>query len=136
MSSTLQCQDAVIRFFAALDAGRIDEVAASFATDGIWHRQGVELLGPAGVASALAARPAGRITAHLVQNFVADFDDESGARVRYIVLTYRYDAPAGHAAPAPMVPPYSIAAYEDRMRRHGNAWQVLERRARNVFVDR
>ena len=34
MSATLQCQDSVIRFFAALDAGRMDEVAGAFAADG------------------------------------------------------------------------------------------------------
>lgn len=56
------CQEAVIRFFAALDGGRQEEVANAFAEDGIWHRQGAALRGPAGVSKALAARPAGRVT--------------------------------------------------------------------------
>ena len=137
------CHETVLRFFAALDAGRMDEVASAFAADGVWHRQGAALRGPADVARALAARPAGRITAHLVLNFIADFDDEHNARVRYMVLTYRHDASELGQSPAPMVQPYSIAEYNDRMRRDdgdgdgdGGSWRVLERRARNVFVNR
>jgi len=131
---TSSCQDAVVRFFAALDAGRMDEVAGAMADDGIWHRQGKALRGPDGVAAALAARPSGRITAHLVQNFIADFDDDNSASVRYVVLTYRYDAPAGPVEVAPLGTPYSIAAYTDRMRQSGTTWLVQERRARNIFV--
>lgn len=131
----VDCQQTVIRFFAALDAGRMDDVAAAFEGDGVWHRQGAQLRGPAGVASALASRPAGRVTAHLVQNFIADFDDERSARVSYVVLTYRHDAPDGKpSAPAPMVAPYSIAAYDDQMRFDGSRWLVLERRSRNIFI--
>ena len=131
------CQEAVIRFFAALDGGRQEEVANAFAEDGIWHRQGAALRGPAGVSKALAARPAGRVTAHLVQNFIADFDDEHNAHLRYVVLTYRHDAPAGApaAAIAPLGHPYSIAAYEDRLRCSNDAWLVLERRSRNLFIN-
>ena len=132
----VDCQQAVIRFFAALDAGRMDDVAKAFDGDGIWHRQGKQLQGPSGVAEALASRPAGRVTAHLIQNFIADFDDERTARTSYVVLTYRHDAPDGaKAAAAPMVKPYSIAAYDDRMRFDGSRWLVLERRSRNMFMD-
>lgn len=35
------CQEAVTRFLTALDAGRLDQVAAAMANDGIWQRQGV-----------------------------------------------------------------------------------------------
>ena len=133
----LACHEAVLRFFAALDAGRINEVANSFAADGIWHRQGAALRGPDGVAKALAARPAGRITAHLVQNFIADFDDEATARAHYLVLTYRHDAPAASTAPGPMGIPYSIAEYDDRLcrREDGERWLVRERRSRNIFIN-
>ena len=132
---TLRCKDAIVRFFAALDAGRMDELANAFASDGLWHRQGVELRGPAAVASALATRPAGRVTAHLVQNLIVDLEDEERARARYLVLTYRHDAPDGATGPAPMVTPYSIAAYEDRLTRSGDTWLVQERRSRPMFAN-
>ena len=131
------CQQAVYRFFAALDAGDMEAVAGTFGDDGVWHRQGAQLRGRAGVAAAMAARPSGRTTAHLVQNVVAEFDDERNAHVHYLVLTYRHDAPDGAPRPstAPMVAPYSIAAYDDRMRLDGDAWRVVERRSQNIFIN-
>ena len=129
------CQDAIVRFFAALDEGRMDDVANAMGGDGVWHRQGKALRGPAEVSAALAARPAGRVTAHLVQNFRVDLDDERTARVRYLVLTYRHDFPDTVAASAPLGLPYSIAEYDDRMLRAGTAWLVQERRSRNIFIN-
>ena len=131
----MSCQDAIVRFFAALDEGRMDDVANAMADDGIWHRQGKALRGPAGVREALAARPAGRVTAHLVQNFRVDLDDAHSARVRYLVLTYRHDFPGSVAATAPLAMPYSIAEYDDRMLRSGTGWLVRERRSRNIFIN-
>lgn len=134
---TLGCIDAVLRFFAALDEGRLNDVAAAMADDGVWHRQGGALRGPAEVLQALEARPPGRVTAHLVQNLVVDLDDAQNARVRYLVLTYRHDFPDGAAAAATAAPlgaPYSIAAYDDRLRWAANAWRTGERRSRNVFI--
>ena len=131
----MSCQEAVIRFFAALDEGRMDDVANAMAGDGIWHRQGKVLKGPAGVSEALAGRPAGRVTAHLVHNFRVDLDDEQSARVRYLVLTYRHDFPGSAAATAPLGLPYSIAEYDDRLLRAGTTWLVQERRSRNLFIN-
>ena len=132
---TLNCKDAIVRFFAALDAGRMNELAEAFAADGVWHRQGSELCGPDAVSRALAARPAGRITAHLIQNLIVDLEDEDHARAHYLALTYRHDAPEGATGPAPMGIPYSIAAYEDRLTRRGENWLVRERRSRPVFAN-
>jgi hypothetical protein len=130
----LSCQQAVMRFFAALDGGRMQEVADAMADDGVWHRQGKALRGPAEVASALAQRPAGRVTAHLVQNLVVDLVDDEHAHARYFVLTYRHDAPERSDSPAPLGTPFAIAAYEDRLQRRGDAWLVQERRSRPVFA--
>jgi hypothetical protein len=133
---TLACQQAVLRFYAALDASDYGAVAAAVAPEGVWHRQGRALRGPAEVLAALAERPAGRVTAHLVQNLVVDLADERNATARYMSLVYRHDAGAGAASegPAPLGAPLSIAAYSDRLRRdEGGAWLVVERRSRRAF---
>ena len=132
-SLTATCQQTVMRFFSALDGGRLDDVANALAEDGVWHRQGAALQGPSAVRAALATRPPGRVTAHLVQNLVVDLESETDALVHYMVLTYRYDAPNGAPGVAPLVAPLSIAAYDDRMRRVGDRWLVKERRSRVVF---
>lgn len=127
------CQQAVHRFFAGLDASDYDAVAAGMAPDGVWHRQGKALRGPEQVRAALAERPAGRVTAHLVQNLVVDLEDERSATVRYLSLVYRHDGGTEGGGPAPLGQPLSIAAYSDRMRRDGDRWLVVERRSRRVF---
>lgn len=130
------CQQAVLRFFVALDASDYETVAAAMAPEGVWHRQGKALRGPAEVRAALAERPAGRATAHLVQNLVVDLADERNAAARYMSLVYRHDAGAEAPpdGPAPLGAPLSIAAYADRLRRgERGAWLVVERRSRRVF---
>jgi ketosteroid isomerase-like protein len=129
-----QCAQAVMRFYAALDAGDFAAVAAGMAPDGVWHRQGKALLGPPGVAAALAERPAGRATAHLVQNLVIDLEGEDGATARYMSLVYRNDGHEGKPPPYPLAGPLSIALYADRMRRDAEGdWLVVERRSRRLF---
>jgi ketosteroid isomerase-like protein len=130
------CHDAVMRFFSSLDAGHLDVVAAAFAEDGVWYRLGAALRGPQAVARALAERPAGRVTAHLVHNLVVDLDDEYNARVRFTVLTYVHDAGEGAIGVAPLTQAHMIATYDDRLRRSGEQWLVLERRGRPLFASR
>jgi len=129
----LGARQAVARFYAALDRSDFEAVATAMAPDGVWHRQGVELRGPDAVRAAMAERPAGRVTAHLVQNLVVDLHGESEATARYMTLVYRHDGAPGAEGPAPLGAPLSIAAGEDRLRRAGGAWLVVERRSRRVF---
>jgi ketosteroid isomerase-like protein len=129
------CQQAIHRFYAALDASDFAAVAASVAPDGVWHRQGKALRGPGDVAAALAERPAGRVTAHLVQNLVVTLEDSETATARYNTLVFRHDGAAGAPPPAPIGAPLSIAAAQDRLSRDAatGAWLVVERRSSRVF---
>lgn len=86
-----QCQAGcglVLAFFAALDQRRHDEVAAMMADEGVWHRQGQALQGPAAVAQALAARDPARHTAHVVTNLRAEVLDAGRTRVRFYLVAY------------------------------------------------
>ncbi|HWX50027.1 MAG TPA: nuclear transport factor 2 family protein [Roseomonas sp.] len=129
----LGCQQAVLRFYSALDAGDFAAVAAAMAPEGVWHRQGRHLRGPGEVAAALAERPAGRITAHLVQNLVIDLLDETTAEARFHSLVYRHDAGPGAEGAAPLGAPLSISRSRDRLRLEGGEWLVVERGSTRVF---
>jgi hypothetical protein len=131
----LACQQAIHRFYAALDTGDFGSVAAAIAADGVWHRQGKALRGPGDVAQAMVDRPAGRVTAHLVQNLVVDLQDDETATARYNTLVFRHDGAAGAAPPAPIGVPLSIGAAQDRLRRDAatGRWLVVERRSSRVF---
>ncbi|WP_426959420.1 nuclear transport factor 2 family protein [Muricoccus radiodurans] len=129
----LSCQQAVMRFYAALDRSDYEAVASGMAPDGVWHRQGKALRGPDAVSAALQDRPAGRVTAHMVQNLAVDLVGDNEATARYLTLVYRHDGAPGAQDPAPIGNALSIAAAEDRLHRVDGTWLVMERRSRRVF---
>jgi hypothetical protein len=135
LGAVIGCQQAVYRFYAELDAGELDSVAASMAVHGVWLRQGQKLVGPQAVRLALADRPAGRMTAHLVQNLVIDLTDATTARARYMTLVYRFDAAEQVLEVAPLGLPLSISVNEDRLERDAaGAWVFTDKRSLRRFA--
>ncbi len=100
----------ILKMWAALDANDFDGVAASFADDGVWHRQGKQLVGPPGVSAALAERPKTARTRHVVTNVLVDAVDESRAEMQYYLTVYQHTAETADAPPpAPMNLPLTVA---------------------------
>ncbi|MBV6304869.1 nuclear transport factor 2 family protein [Candidimonas humi] len=136
LAAIMDCQQAIQRFYLALDSSDFDAVAACMASQGVWHRQGAALCGPAQVRAALAKRPAGRTTAHMVQNLVIDIVDPGLAQARYLTLVYRHDAPAPPSGPVPLGTPLSISIHEERLvRTPAGDWLVQEKQSRRKFGD-
>lgn len=134
LSAMVSCQQAVHSFYLALDASDFEKVCACFAPAGVWHRQGVALHGPHEVADALAKRPLGRTTAHLVQNLVVEFETPVHASVRYMTLVYRVDVDAANAGPAELDLPLSISVNNDRFElTEGGRWLLTEKRSSRKF---
>lgn len=129
------CQQAIHRFYAALDASKMDEVVAAMAPTGVWHRQGKTLQGPEGVLAALRVRPAGRHTAHLVQNLIIDTQSQTTACASYMTLVYRFDATDPISGPSPLGLPLSISLNKDELTldESGN-WLFLEKRSEQKFA--
>jgi hypothetical protein len=97
--------------------------------------QGKILEGPAQVRAALAQRPAGRTTAHLVQNLVIDVQTATTASASYMTLVYRVDRDGPSQAPAPLGQAALIALNSDRLARDANGeWKMLEKRSVQKFV--
>lgn len=132
--AVLECTQALYRTYHALDASDYEAVAAGFAEDGEWLRQGKLLKGRGAIVEALRARPANRVTVHLIQNPVVDLEGEGEARLVYLLTAYRHDAPSPLSGPAPLDRPLSIALQEERMVRTGGRWLVVRRSSRQVFA--
>jgi limonene-1,2-epoxide hydrolase len=134
--SIVMCSQAVMRFYAALDTGDIDGVAALMAADGVWHRQGKALRGPAEVLAALRERPPGRVTAHLVNNLVIDLDASGQqATARYMLLVFRHDRAQPGDGPVPIASSLlSITATTDHWRAAPNGdWLAVLKQGQTVF---
>jgi len=133
--AVIGCQQAIHRFYAALDASDMDTVSAAMADDGVWLRQGEALRGPDAVRAALARRPAGRRTAHLVQNLVVDVIDPGRAQAQFMTLVYRHDADAPVSGAAPLGAPLSISFHRERLVRSDNGvWKFVEKESERRFA--
>ena len=81
-------QAAVYRFFLGLDRRDHHMVAELMARTGVWHRQGVQLMGPDAVLAALEERDAKRHTAHTITNLWLESMTANSARARYYLVAY------------------------------------------------
>ena len=115
-------------FFYCLDERRYDALAALFAQDGIWHRQGKHLHGHAAILEALASRSPTQRIRHVVTNaFIAGREgDGNRVTVNSYMTAYRHD----DGTPCVTVPritgPVSMSLVTTVFGRFGDDWLIAE----------
>lgn len=129
----IECQQAVYRNYMAMDNADYASVAAGFAPDGQWHRQGKVLTGPEAIRAELEKRPANRITAHLIHNPVVNDKGPASVRVLYLLVAYSHDPEAEAIPTAPIGPPLLIAQQEDQLQLTPTGWLIDVRRSKRLF---
>jgi ketosteroid isomerase-like protein len=124
----------IAKLWAALDAGDLDGAAASFADDGVWHRQGKQLGGPAGVRAAMAERPKAARTRHVVTNVLIDAIDDANAEMQFYLTVYQHMAETADAPPpAPMNLPLTVALSKARIIKTASGWKIRELSSADMF---
>lgn len=125
---------AVVKLWAALDGGDFDAVANSFTNDGVWHRQGKQLAGSAGVRAAMAERPKSTRTRHLITNAMVDAVDENNAEMQFYLTVYLHAAePADAPPPAPMNVPIAVALAKASLCKDASGWKLRELKSSDTF---
>ncbi|WP_322062050.1 nuclear transport factor 2 family protein [Paraburkholderia sp. J63] len=119
---TAACTSVVAGFFEALDLRNHESAVALFTPDGIWERNGTHLKGRTAIAQALAERPAGRTTFHLVANPLVSLQDASHAEVRFFLVAY--EANKGLVEP---IAPSAIRRCVDRLEFDGERWRIAHK---------
>jgi len=127
-----EAEKVLLRFFHHLDADEFEALAALMAEDGVWHRQGKLLRGPGMVLEAMAARPKGRRTRHLITNLVLDAVDERHVQAIYYLTAFRYDG-ATPGEPAPIELPASVGTYREKLVLTPAGWRVAEITSEGAF---
>lgn len=112
------------RFFHCLDDGRYEEMAELMAPDGVWHRQGKALQGPAAVLAAMRERPAGLVSRHVVSNLVVDAAAEDRAEAAFYATVFAHSGAPGAQPPAPMELPFQLAVFRATALRGGDGWRI------------
>lgn len=127
------CLDTIARAARMVDRQDYEAFAALFTEDGVLQRPGGEpLQGRSAIVAAYRARPASRITRHLLGGTVVDVLSADEALAFSNVLLFAGDSadaagPSGRPARGPQV----AGEFEDRLRRCDDGrWRIAHRIAR------
>jgi len=130
------CCDTVTRAARLTDLQDHTGFAALFTEDAELRRPGAEVLhGRAAILASYRARPADRLTRHLVAGSVVDVIDASHARATSTVLLYRgqLDDPVGPFG-RPTHGPAVVGEFDDLLRREADGcWRIEWRHAQFVL---
>jgi hypothetical protein len=124
---------ALIGMWAALDSGRYETVATSFADDGVWHRQGKQLKGPAMVRAAMAERSKGARTRHVVTNMLITLQGDAVAEINFYMTVFSHAGEPDAPLPAPMNLPNTVGHSRATLRQEGAQWKITELRSVPTF---
>jgi hypothetical protein len=112
------------RLFLCLDERRYADLAALFAPDGCWHRQGRLLCGRDAIIEALSARSATMRICHVITNGLVEAAGEGRAEAQCVMTAYRHDdGTVPEAAPA-IAGPAVMARVLTRLVRLPEGWRI------------
>jgi hypothetical protein len=124
------CIKMTLRFYRSLDTRDHEGVAATFAPDGTWHRQGVLLKGPADVLAALNKRSPDRSTAHIITNVWAETLDPDHARVHFYLSLRERIAKAGEPE---LIRTGGVSYGTDDFVRLADGWHLASKNSKPVI---
>lgn len=123
----------IIGFFFHLDERRYAELAALFASDGVWNRQGETLRGPAMVLEAMHRRLAGTVTRHVVTNLLVDVSDAGEADASFYMTVFRHDGDRPATGPTAIELPYAVASCRGKLALAPEGWRFKALAATPTF---
>jgi ketosteroid isomerase-like protein len=120
----VSCERLLVRLFHCLDARDYEGVAACFAEDSLWLRQGKELRGPGQVLKALQERTATIHVHHLLSNIDVRLSGENRAKSIAYMTVYRSDTGKPPVFPIKVQGPELVAVCTGELRRSADQWRV------------
>ncbi len=120
------CQRTLTGYFLDLDAGRYEALAARFAADGVWHRQGKVLTGPAQILEIMQSRPASGITMHVLANVHVTVTSTDTAFSESYLTVYGFNNGEPIVKPVSIKAPLRVGHCDTRFSRVGDQWLIAE----------
>lgn len=124
------CRALVQRAADAADAANADQLARLFMADAELHRPGGDVLaGRAAILASYRARPANRITRHLVVS--TSVEVESAGRARGVTRVLLWSSSTAEAAgpQGRRATRQVLGAFDDEFAKQGGAWLIAKRHA-------
>ncbi len=133
---TADATQTVIRFFRHLDDSAYEALASLLLPDGVWHRQGKELVGPDMAKAAMVGRSKTRRIAHLLTNLYAVAADQGVADVTGYMLVVQHDTGAMPTGPLPLAGIDNIRTLRARLVATDAGWRIARLATEAVLFDR
>lgn len=128
------CAQLLVGFFNAFDAWRYQDMVASFAPDGVWHRQGKALRGADDILAVLNARSRTQVVRHVVTNVHLTVIDDSHCDSRLYVTAYVSDTGSKTAEPPKIAAPSLLLDVPGKLLRTDEGWHIASLTMTRVFV--
>jgi hypothetical protein len=119
-----QIERIVYSFFRYLDDQQYDDLVALFAPDGVWHRAGKALRGPQEIKEAMAQRPVGFTTRHLITNVVVDPVDDNEVVASYYMTVFVHEGTGRPKGPVPLQLPLHVSIFEQKFTKTVHGWLI------------
>lgn len=126
------CRRLVMLFAHHLDHRRFREVAALFAEDGVWHRRGATMRGPAQILAFLEQRAATVVERHVMTGTLVEQQDDTTCTATSYVTIFRTDH-AGGDVPT-IRGPAAFGEFHDTFRLTDDGWRFSYRTSKAVFA--
>ena len=122
----MSCHDQIMGLFRDLDESRYESLAARFAPEGLWHRQGKTLRGRRDIVQALGLRSRTQRIHHIITNLAADRIGPRNCALRGYMLVVRYDDGKPLAGPAPLSGIENIRTTHIELSKIDGRWLIVE----------
>lgn len=120
------CEKLLMRFMQSLDDRNYEVLSNLFAEDGVWHRPGQRLKGPAMILAALKERPKKELRRHVVSNFILSIESDDVAVARSYLTVWAGDTDAAGTRPVTIKTPFRVGVGTTRFVRRNDLWQIAE----------
>lgn len=120
------CEKLLVRFMQSLDDRKYDLLASLFSEEGVWHRPGQRLKGPAMIYAALKDRPAKELRRHAVTNCIVSTQGEDKAEARSYFTVWAGDTDAAGTRPVTIKAPFRVGVATTRFVRVNHEWRIAE----------
>lgn len=135
MAIEWECAALANAFAYYIDNREYPKVGECFTEDGVFHRDGKQLVGRRMIVEALEQRPLEAVTRHVTTGYHFSHVDADEAIAHSTNRSY-FAMAEGGVLPASRPPAQMVLLdFTDRFRRTEAGWRIAERRTSLVFID-
>ncbi len=121
-----ECMQLIHQLFYFLDQSDYEPLVSLFETEGILHRQGETLNGPAHIMRAMQKRPTTQRIRHVVSNSFVHSQSDGLVHVVAYMVAYRFDDGSVHTGPLTISRPFRMSVVRAALRQTQGTWKIAE----------